>query len=89
VILDEPGAGLDHEEAAELGRLVRLVASWGIAVVLIEHHLEMIFSVCDRVVVLQSGKTIAVGAPNEVSTDPFVLEAYIGSHAPVSTVDGS
>jgi ABC-type branched-subunit amino acid transport system ATPase component/branched-subunit amino acid ABC-type transport system permease component len=89
VILDEPGAGLDHEEAAELGRLVRLVASWGIAVVLIEHHLEMIFSVCDRVVVLQSGKTIAAGAPNEVSTDPSVLEAYIGSHAPVSAADGS
>jgi sulfate-transporting ATPase len=87
VILDEPGAGLDHEEVEELGSLVRLVASWGIAVLLIEHHLEMIFSVCDRVVVLQAGKTIAAGAPLDVSRDPLVLDAYIGTHAPVSSAD--
>lgn len=79
LLLDEPAAGLDHREVAELGDLVtRLARDWGLAVLLIEHDIEMVMALSDRVVALDFGLKIAEGSPLEVSNDPQVVAAYLG-----------
>ena len=78
--LDEPAAGLDDMETTELGRLIRrLVDDWGMGVVLVEHHVEMVMSVCDAVHVLNFGETIASGTPREVRKNQKVIDAYLGN----------
>jgi sulfate-transporting ATPase len=84
LMLDEPAAGLDESETAELGRLIRRTArDWGIGVVLVEHDLSLVLTVCDRLVVLDYGQLLAEGPTAEVAADPRVIEAFIG--APVLT----
>ncbi len=79
LLLDEPAAGLDHREVEELGDLVtRLARDWGLAVLLIEHDIEMVMALSDRVVALDFGMKIAEGSPIEVSNDPGVVAAYLG-----------
>jgi len=79
LLLDEPGAGLDEREAAELATLVRgLATRWGIATLLIEHDMTFVMSVCDDITVLDFGRRIAHGTPDEVSHDPRVMAAYLG-----------
>jgi len=82
LLLDEPAAGLDDVETAELSVLVRSLAhDWGIAVLLIEHNLDMVLQLCDRVTVIVTGSILYSGAPDDVRNHPDVMAAYIGSHA--------
>ena len=80
LLLDEPAAGLDEHEATELAALIRTLAStWGIAVLLVEHKIDIVMSISDRVTVLQSGTVLTSGPPAQVRTDPAVVDAYLGS----------
>ncbi|KRD44474.1 ABC transporter ATP-binding protein [Cellulomonas sp. Root930] len=78
LLLDEPAGGLGTDDIAALGDLVRHTAATGCAVLLVEHHVDFVMSVCDRVVVLDFGRVIASGTPDEVAGDPVVDEAYLG-----------
>jgi branched-chain amino acid transport system ATP-binding protein len=79
LLLDEPAAGLDTDESAEFGRLVRKIAGTGLAVLLIDHDMTLVAGACDRVHVLDYGAVIAAGTPPEVLADPAVQTAYLGS----------
>ena len=79
ILLDEPVAGMNPVESAELtGMIGRLRDEWGFAIVVIEHHMDVVREVSDRVVVLDHGTKIAEGDYAEVSTDSRVIEAYLG-----------
>ena len=79
LLLDEPAAGLGETESAELARLVRRLADeWGIGILLVEHDMAFVMSVCDELVVLDFGRTIASGPPAAVREDPAVIAAYLG-----------
>jgi len=80
LLLDEPAGGLDAGELSELADLIRSVGS-GIAVMLVDHHMDLVTSVCDRMVVLDFGRVIASGPPSDVRRDPQVLDAYLGREA--------
>lgn len=79
VCLDEPAAGLDANETSALAAVVRATATAGTGVLLIDHDVDLVLGTCDRVVVLDFGRVIAVGTPTEVRTDPDVVAAYLGT----------
>ncbi len=82
LLLDEPVAGMNPIETAELTGLIgRLRSEWGFTIVVIEHDMSVVRDVSDRVVVLDHGETIAQGSFEEVSSDPDVIEAYLGRPA--------
>ena len=82
LLFDEPAAGLNDREAAELAALIRRVADeWNIGVLLVEHKVDMVMSISDTVTVLESGRTLAAGTPQEVMASPAVIDAYLGSTA--------
>ncbi len=89
LLLDEPAAGLGDVETAELAHLVRRLADdWGIAVLLVEHDMNFVMSVCDRIVVLDFGRQIAEGTPDEVRRNPAVVAAYLGEREDDPAVAG-
>jgi branched-chain amino acid transport system ATP-binding protein len=81
VCLDEPAAGLDSTEREELGRHLRTVVEAGTAMLLVDHDMGLVLSVCDHVVVMDFGKVIAQGPPEAVRKDAKVITAYLGSAA--------
>jgi ABC-type branched-subunit amino acid transport system ATPase component/ABC-type branched-subunit amino acid transport system permease subunit len=79
LLLDEPAAGLGEVESAELAHLVRRLASdWGMGILLVEHDMNFVMSVCDELVVLDFGRQISRGTPDQVRTNPAVIAAYLG-----------
>ena len=79
--LDEPAAGLDTRESEDLGQRLRQIASAGTTTLLIDHDMGLVLNICDRIVVLEFGKVIAAGPPDQVRRDARVVEAYLGGGA--------
>ena len=79
VLLDEPAAGMNSQEAEELKKQIRFLRSeLGLTLLLVEHNMSVVMGVCDRIHVVDQGKTIAEGTPDEVRAHPRVLAAYLG-----------
>jgi branched-chain amino acid transport system ATP-binding protein len=84
LMLDEPCAGLGHEESQELVNLIRNVRAQGKTIVLVEHNMSVAMGLCDRMVVLSYGSKIAEGRPEEIKSDPKVIEAYLGKEEEIA-----
>ena len=79
LMLDEPAAGMNHQETQELNELIRFIKNkFNLTILLIEHDMKLVMNICDRIVVLNRGKKIAEGKPQEIKNSTEVIEAYLG-----------
>jgi branched-chain amino acid transport system ATP-binding protein len=81
LLLDEPFAGINANQTRGLIALIESIASGGVTILLIEHQMQVVMQLCRRIMVLDYGKKIADGSPEEIRNDPAVLDAYLGGHA--------
>jgi branched-chain amino acid transport system ATP-binding protein len=84
LLLDEPAAGLNRVECRRLVELIRVIRASGITVMLVEHHMDVVMPLCDRVTVLNYGRRLADGTPSEIREHPEVIKAYLGGGTPMS-----
>ena len=78
LLLDEPAAGLSSDEIERLGALIKAISRRGTGVLLVEHHADLIFDICDQVTVLNLGRVLAAGTPAEIRVHKEVVSAYLG-----------
>jgi branched-chain amino acid transport system ATP-binding protein len=79
LLLDEPASGLNHEELMALGETIRTICKqMGVTILVVEHHMNLVMGISDHVVVLNFGRKIAEGPPQEIARNPAVIEAYLG-----------
>lgn len=78
ILLDEPAAGMNSTEKVELNRLLRKILDRGVSILIVEHDMKLMMGVCDRIFVLNYGKKLAEGTPEEVQKNPEVIAAYLG-----------
>jgi len=78
MLMDEPAAGLNNRETVQLAALIRKIRATGVTVVLVEHDMELVMDICDRIIVLNLGRKLAEGTPREIQENKAVISAYLG-----------
>lgn len=85
LLLDEPAAGMNPQETAELSGLIKWIRdTYDVSILLIEHDMKLVMGICDKITVLDYGKVIAVGSPDEIKNNPKVIKAYLGEEVMVN-----